>query len=304
MADQKRTGGGDATPLWIVCAPGMFVIFWASGFPVSRLGLDYAEPLTLLSIRSAINVAVMLVVICFIRSRWPRGWAQTGHIAVSGFLLQAAYLGAMFTALGEGVSQGVAALIAGMQPLLTAAFVGWTLGERVTPRQWVGFVLGFAGLALVLSERITLGNATTLGFVAIALTPVLITAGSLYQKRFCADMDLRTGMIIQHSVASVSLFVLSSAVETQHIIWGGGVIFVLGWLVLVLSIGATNLYYILLRRGEAGRVSSLFFLTPPTAVLLGYVTYGEKFGVTALLGFAVSVSGVALVTWRQKKASA
>ena len=163
--------------------------------------------------------------------------------------------------------------------------------------------MGFAGLALVLSERITLGNATTLGLIAIALTPVLITAGSLYQKRFCSDMDLRTGMIIQHSVASLALFVLSSAVETQHVIWGGGVVFVLAWLVLVLSIGATNLYYILLRRGEAGRVSSLFFLTPPTAVLLGYVTYGEKFGGAALLGFAVSVSGVALVTWRQKKAA-
>lgn len=288
----------ERTPLWIVCAPGMFVLFWASGFPVSKLGLEFIEPFTLLAVRSAINVALMLAVVCLVRSRWPRTWQEATHIAVSGLLLQSSYLGAMFIALGEGVSQGVAALVAGMQPLLTAAIVGRVLGERVRARQWLGFVLGFAGLVLVMSQRIALGNATTLGFIAAGMTPILITVGSLYQKRFCAHMDLRTGMIIQHTVAALASFAMASAIETREIDWAPELFFVLGWLVLVLSVSATNLYYILLRRGQAARVSSLFFLTPPTAVVLGYLTYGEAFGVTALIGFAVSVCGVALVTVR------
>lgn len=293
--DARESG---RTPLWILCAPGLFVLFWASGFPVTKFGLEFTQPFTLLALRSAMTVAVMAAVICFVRSRWPRSWAEAGHIAVSGFLLQSAYLGAMFIALDQGVSQGVAALVAGMQPLLTAAIVGRLLGERVSLRQWAGFVLGFAGLALVMSDRISLGSATALGFAVVALTPVFITAGSLYQKRFCANMDLRTGMIIQHVVAGISNFALANLLEPRTVDWSPELLFVLVWLVLVLSFGAVNLYYILLRRGQAARVSSLFFLTPPTAAVLGYITYGEAFGALALVGFAVSVAGVALVTVR------
>jgi drug/metabolite transporter (DMT)-like permease len=183
-----------------------------------------------------------------------------------------------------------------MQPLLTAALVGLWLGERVTSRQWIGFVLGFGGLALVVSERINVGTGTALGFAVVALTPILITAGSLYQKRFCANMDLRTGMIIQHSVSAIACYAMACAVETRVVDWTLEFAFVIAWLVLLLSVAATNLYFVMLRRGEAARVSSLFYLTPPSAAVLGYLTYGESFGWTAIAGFVVAVCGVALVT--------
>lgn len=284
------------TPLWIICAPGLFVLFWASGFPAVKYGLDYIEPFTLLSARSAINVLVVIAILPFVRVRWPQNWRAAGHIAVAGFLLQFAYLGAMFVALGEGISQGLAALIAGMQPLITAMLVGRWLGERITALQWAGFLLGFGGLAAVMSERITIGTGSALGFAVIALTPFLITAGSLYQKRFCADMDLRAGMIIQHSVAAVACFGTALMLETREIIWGWELSFTLAWLVVILSIVATNLYYFMLRRGEAGRVSGLFYLTPPTAVVLGYLTYDETFGLIAIAGFAIAATGVALIS--------
>jgi drug/metabolite transporter (DMT)-like permease len=285
---------GDA--VLIATAPVMFVLFWASGFPITRFGLEYIEPFTLLAIRSGLNVVLVLAIVPFVRVRWPRGWRATAHIAVSGFLLQFAYLGAMFTALGGGVSQGVAALVAGMQPLLTAAAVGPLLGERITFRQWAGFVLGFGGLACVMSERIAIAEATTIGFVAAALTPFLITAGSLYQKRFCADMDLRSGMVIQHLTAGAASAVVAFSIETREVDWGIEIGIVLAWLVLLLSVAATNLYYMMLRRGQAARVSSLFYLTPPTAAVFGYLTYGEAFGWFGLAGFAISVAGVALAT--------
>ncbi len=280
----------------IAAAPVLFVLFWGSGFPAVKYGLEYIEPFTLLAIRSGLNVALVLAIMPFVRVRWPRDWREAGHIAVSGFLLQFAYLGAMFMALGGGVSQGVAALVAGMQPLLTAAVVGKLLGERIAPRQWAGFVLGFGGLAIVMSERIAINEATAIGLIAAACTPILITAGSLYQKRFCADMDLRSGMVIQHLMAGAASAVVALSIETRAVDWGIELGLVLAWLVLVLSVAATNLYYLMLRRGQAARVSSLFYLTPPTAAVLGYLTYGEVFGWFGLAGFAIAVAGVALAS--------
>jgi drug/metabolite transporter (DMT)-like permease len=280
----------------IAAAPMLFVFCWASGFPAIKFGLEFIEPFTLLTVRSALNVAVVLAVIPFFGIRWPSSWRAAGHIAVSGFLFQFAYLGAIYTALGGGVSQGVVALVAGMQPILTAALVGPLLGERVTPRQWAGFVLGFGGVACVMSERIGVAEATALGFIASACTPILITAASLYQKRFCADMDLRSGMVIQHAAAGIGSAIVAFSIETGEIDWGFELGFVLVWLVLILSVAAVNLYYMMLRRGQAARVSSLFYLTPPTAVVLGYLTYGETFGWFGIAGFAIAVVGVALAT--------
>ena len=293
IAPDTRRAGDAAL---IAAAPVLFVVLWGSGFPITKFGLEYIEPFTLLAIRSGLNVAVVLAIMPFFRIRWPANWREAGHIAVSGFLLQFAYLGAMFTALGGGVSQGVAALAAGMQPLLTAAVVGPLLGERIAPRQWAGFVLGFGGLACVMSERIAIAEATAIGFAAAACTPILITAGSLYQKRFCADMDLRSGMVIQHLMAGAASAVVAFSIETREVDWGFEIAIVLAWLVVLLSVVAVNLYFMMLRRGQAARVSSLFYLTPPTAVVLGYLTYGEVFGWFAIAGFAIAVIGVALAS--------
>ena len=282
---------------WLITAtPVLFVVLWASGFPAIKFGLEFIEPFTLLAVRSALNVAVVLALMPFVRIEWPKTWRMAGHIAVSGFLFQFAYLGAIYTALGGGVSQGVVALVAGMQPLLTAAMVGPLLGERISTRQWAGFVLGFGGLACVMSERIAIAEATALGFIAAACTPILITSASLYQKRFCADMDLRSGMVIQHLTAGTASAVVAFSIETGEIDWGFEIGFVLAWLVLILSVAAVNLYYMMLRRGQAARVSSLFYLTPPTAVVLGYLTYGEVFGWFGIAGFAIAVIGVALAS--------
>lgn len=281
--------------LLIRAMPFLFILSWASGFPITRLGLEYTEPFTLLWVRSALVLAIVVPFALIVRAPWPH-WKEIAHIAVVGVTLQCLYLGSMFSALDGDVSQGVAALIAGMQPLLTAAVVGVALGERVTRTQWIGFTLGFVGLFIVLSERLGIGAGTLAGFVFAGLTPIFITAASLYQKKFCANSDLRIVMIVQQAAAGVCNFLIAMAIETGEIAWSGEVIFVWIWLVFILTIGATNLLYLMLRHGEASRVSSLFYLTPPTAVFLGWVTYGETFGLIAIGGFAVAVAGVFLVT--------
>jgi drug/metabolite transporter (DMT)-like permease len=281
--------------LFIRAMPFLFILSWASGFPITRLGLEYTEPFTLLWVRSAFVLAIVVPFALIVRAPWPH-WKEVAHIAVVGVTLQCLYLGSMFSALDGDVSQGVAALVAGMQPLLTAAVVGITLGERVTRRQWIGFTLGFAGLFIVLSERLGIGAGTMAGFMFAGLTPIFITAASLYQKKFCANSDLRIVMIVQQAAAGVCNFGIAMAIESGEIAWSAEVVFVWIWLVFILTIGATNLLYLMLRHGEASRVSSLFYLTPPTAVFLGWVSYGETFGLIAIGGFAVAIAGVFLIT--------
>ncbi len=293
----------DARKLLIRAMPLLFILTWASGFPITRFGLEYAEPFTILWVRSAVAVVCVSLYVLAIRVRWPRP-QEIFHIAVVGVTLQTLYLGSMFMALSGGISQGVAALIAGTQPLLTAAAVGITLGEKVSPRQWAGFFLGFAGLAIVVSERAGVGVATTTGFIFSGLTPIFITAASLYQKKYCATSDLRIVVIVQQAAAGFCNFCIAMALETGDIVWGPEIVFTWIWLVVVLTIGANSLYYLMLRHGEASRVSSLFYLTPPTAVLLGWITYGETMGAIALAGFAVSVAGVFLVTRSRAKKKA
>ena len=293
------TGADKPAPFWLTATPAVFVLCWASGFPVTRLGIEFVEPLTLLAIRSALNVIVVGAALPFLAAAWPATWREAGHIAFAGFLLHSAYLSCIFIALGEGVAQGTVALIAGMQPLVTAVLVGRALGERVNGIQWLGFGLGFAGLACVLGESLSVSSGTPLGYIAAAFTPVLITAASLYQKRYCAAMDLKTGMIIQHGTAFVTTGALALLVESNAIVPSVELALVLVWLVVVLSVAASNLYYDLLRRGEAARVSSLFYLTPPTTVLLGYLSFGESFGPAALAGFGIAGLGVFLVTRRR-----
>ncbi|MDE0794103.1 MAG: DMT family transporter [Alphaproteobacteria bacterium] len=281
--------------MFVRAMPFLFILSWASGFPITRLGLEYTEPFTLLWVRSAIVIALVGIYALFARFPWP-GWKEMAHIAVVGVTLQCLYLGSMFMALDGDVSQGVAALIAGMQPLLTAAVVGFALGERVNRVQWVGFALGFMGVFIVLSERMGVGAGTMTGFIFAGLTPIFITFGSLYQKKFCANSDLRVVMIVQQTAAGVCNFCIAMAIETGEIVWSSALIFTWIWLVFVLTIGATNLLYLMLRHGEASRVSSLFYLTPPTAVFLGWITYGETMDLIALGGFAVAVAGVFLIT--------
>jgi drug/metabolite transporter (DMT)-like permease len=276
-------------------APFLFIVSWASGFPITRLGLEYAEPFTILWIRSALVAVPVGAYVLVMRVPWP-SIREIAHIAFVGVTLQSLYLGSMFMAIDGHVSQGVAALIAGMQPLLTAAVVGITLGEKVSRIQWVGFTLGFAGLFIVLSERMGIGAGTAAGFFFSGLTPIFITTASLYQKKFCANSDLRIVMVVQQIAAGFCNFCIAMAIGTGEITWSAELIFVWIWLVVILTFGANNLYFLMLRHGAASRVSSLFYLTPPTAVLMGWISYGESMGLVALGGFAVAITGVFLIT--------
>ena len=274
--------------------PALFVVLWSTGFIGARLGLPHAEPLTFLTLRYVAVLALMLPLALVLRASWPASRAQVLHIAIAGLLMQGTYLGGVFCAVHAGMSASVVALIVGMQPLLTAAAAGRLLGERISPLQWCGLALGLAGVTLVVWQKMSL-HGLSAGSLLLALGALAgITLGTLYQKRFCPAFDLRTGSVIQFTAALAVTLPLAIGFETMKVQWTGEFLFALGWLVLVLSVGATTMLFRLIRRGAATRVTSLFYLTPAVTAVMAWLMFGETLGMTAVFGMAIAVAGVAM----------
>jgi len=275
--------------------PAVFVLLWSSGFIAAKAGLAHADTLTFLSLRYALVTVLMFAVALIMRAPWPRSWRQIGHIAVAGVMLQAIYFGGAWLSMANGVGAGVSALIVSMQPVLTAVLVGPLLGERVTVRQWLGMMLGAGGVALVVVDKLALGLGTADGMAWSFLALFGITFGTLYQKKFCADMDPRSGITVQFAVATVLIYPLALRFETGRIDWTPDLMISLGYMVIFLSLITVSLLTILIRRNEASRMTSLFFLIPPCATALSYLILDEPVGETALAGMAAAAVGVVLV---------
>ncbi len=287
---------------WAIAAmPGVFVLLWSTGFIGAKFGLPYAEPMTFLVLRFAIVTILLCVFAALTGAPWPKSWAEARHIAMAGLLLQAVYLGGVFASIFHGVPAGISALIVGIQPLLVAAAAGPVLGERVTARQWLGLILGLSGVILVVWTKLDLGVGTLWGYALSVFALVGITVGTLYQKRYCPQIDLRSGTAIQFAATTVALTPLALLFETREVQWTGEFIFALGWLCIVLSLGAITLLFILIRRGAAAKVSSLFFLVPPCTALVAWPLFGEQLSALALVGMAATMAGVALVNISPKK---
>jgi drug/metabolite transporter (DMT)-like permease len=281
-------------------APWLFVLLWSTGFIGARYGLPYIEPFTFLAIRFAIASTLLALIALVFRSAWPRTPAQFGQIAVSGLLLHAGYLGGVFFAVDRGMTAGLSALIVSLQPVLTAVIAQRLLGESVSRRQWAGLGLGLVGVAMVVGEKlltpaagIPVVTAATLTSCIIAL--VATTLGTLYQKRYGGEMPLLSGTALQYVAAGAVMLPLALLFETRAIIWAPQLIFAMGWLVLVLSLGAILLLMLLLRLNSTARVASLFYLVPPATAVEAYLLFGEQLGPLALLGLVVASVGVALV---------
>ena len=278
--------------------PFLFVFLWSTGFIGARFGLPYSEPLSFLLVRYLCVIALMLAIAVASRAPWPKDPRQWGHIGVSGVLIHAVYLGGVFVSIKHGLPAGIAALVVGMQPLLTAVGAGWVLGERVSARRWFGLVLGFIGVALVVSGKF--GITAELGPMLVPVLAALLgmTVGTLYQKRFCAGFDLRTGSVIQF-VPSALVTAIAIALFTRfQITWTAQFAFALGWLVLVLSIGAISLLNLLIHSGSAVNVASLFYLVPLSTALIAWGVFGETLPPISLAGMVLAVGGVYLVVRR------
>ncbi len=288
-------GSASSRSLFVRLAPALFVFLWSTGYVGGRFAIPYADPLTFTSIRFAIVITLLAVIVLIGRRQMPRSINMWGHLAISGILIHAGFVGGVFIAIDLGVNISIAALIAGTQPLLTAIVVIPLLGETLTGRQWAGFVVGFLGLVMVVLKTIEIGALPLAGLAGCVVGLCGITFGSLYQKRYVVGIDLLAGSIIQFSAALIPCVLWAFIVETRHIEWNNQVILTLLWMCFGLSIGAITILLFLIREGAASRVSSLFYLVPPVTAVQGYWLFGERLSVLQIVGMGMAALGVALI---------
>lgn len=293
MAERTaQVGAQDLNVLAFV--PIVFLLLWSTGFIVAKYAAPHAPPLTFLVWRFAGVIVAVLPFIVLQRAPWPDGARLWMHVAVAGVLIQAAYLGGVWWAIDRGVPAGVSALIVGVQPLLTAMLAG-IVGERSSARQWLGLALGFAGVVLVLMDRVTLQGAAVAPIAVNVLALLGITGGTLYQKRFCTGVDLRTASAIQFVAALVVIAPLAWALESRPIDYTFEFWAALLWSVVGISIVAMVLLLGMIRRGRATAVASLMYLTPPLTAIMAWGLFAERLGLIAWSGVIVTMLGVALV---------
>ena len=281
--------------IFITATPALFVILWSTGFIGMRYGAPFAEPFTFMMWRMAIVVVILGTIVLATRAPWPASPAAAGHIAIAGLLVHATYLSGVLYAINLKLPLGFVALLTGLQPILTGVLANLFLHEKLSMRQWAGMALGLTGVVLVVTSKFTLVNANAAALSCAGIALLGITCGTLYQKRYCSHMDLRTGGVIQFSATGLVMLALALAVETRQVQWTGQFIFALLWLAVVLSIGAISLLYLMIRRGAASRVASLFFLTPSVTAVMAFVLFDESLTWVAVAGLLVAAAGVALV---------
>ena len=284
--------------------PAVFVLIWSTGFIVARYGMPHAPPMKFLALRYALSVLAFLVWAALARAAWPRNRTQLAHLAVTGILMHAGYLGGVWAAVKAGMGAGLAALLVGLQPVLTAIWISmW--GGQVTARQWAGLAFGLAGLVLVVWQKLGYGEVGPANLLFAFIALVAITAGTLYQKRFVTPCDVRTANLVQLAAAFVVTLPLA-LLETEAMRWtldGGAVngelVGAVAWSVLGLTLGGSSLLYLLIQRGAATSVTSLMYLVPPSTALMAWALFGEPITLLIVAGMALTAVGVALVV-RQK----
>ncbi|WP_295644849.1 DMT family transporter [uncultured Methylibium sp.] len=287
---------GARNALLVGAMPAVFVLIWSTGFVVARYGMPHAPPFGFLAVRYALSIVCYVLWVLMARAVWPTQRSQWLHLAVTGVLMHAGYLGGVWSAVKSGIGAGSVALIVGLQPVLTALWVSATgaAADRVGSRQWLGLALGFVGLLLVVGPRLGSGevNSLNLGLACFALGA--ITIGTLYQKRYVAPCDVRTASAVQ-LLAALAVTLPLALFEAEPVTWHPELIGAMAWSVLVLTLGGGSLLYLLIQRGAATAVTSLLYLVPPCTAVMAWLLFGESLALHVLLGLALTAIGVSLV---------
>lgn len=288
--------GAGAAPLWTRLAPAIFLLLWSGGFAFLPLGLAHAGPMTFLALRYALVLVVLLPLVVALRPAWPRRPAAWAHLAAIGVLIQAGYFGLAYLSVWAGLSAAGLALIVSLQPILVALLAPGLLGERVHRLRWIGLALGLAGAVIVILARAAVEAVPTGGLLLAIAALCAMVAATLYEKRFGAGGHPVAGNTIQYTVGFVCILPLALAIEGFAFTWHRDLILATLYLGLGNSLVSITLLLAMIRRGEASRVSALFFLVPPTAALLAWLMVGDALPPLAWLGMALAASGVALVS--------
>ncbi len=277
--------------------PLLFVLLWSTGFIGAKYGLPYAEPFNFLAIRLAIASVLLFAIAMFLKAPLRIGRRDLAISALIGLCIHGLYLGGVFYAISRGVSAGVSALIVSLQPVVVSILSRRMLGEKTSNRKYAGLAIGLLGVILVLLPRI---HANESAYDLISILSILLalaggSVGTLLQKELGSQIPVLVGTSVQYVASGLFFTLLTLLFETQEIQWNLRFVGALTWLILVLSLGAILLLYLLLQKGSASTVSSLYYLVPPATAIGAYFLFGEPLELLSIAGIAICATGVWLV---------
>jgi len=277
-------------------APFIFLILWSGGYAVAKIGLAHANPLTLLSLRYFCVVALLLPAWLVIRPELPHSPRAWFDLLWVGFLIQVVYFGSAWTAFSYGGSAGTVALITSMHPIIVALVMPFVSSERSTWIRWLGLVCGFCGSLLVIvgNQHVQVVSIAIIGFSLAAL--LAFSSATVWEKRYGVTYHPLTANVAHYLLGFMCTLPLAWLLEPMRIDVTPAFVGALAYLVLGNSILAISLFLLMVRRGEATRVSALFFLVPPTSALIAWFLLGEQMSQAAWVGMALAAIGVWLVT--------
>lgn len=280
--------------------PLLFVVLSGSGFVGAKLGLPHAEPFVFLALRFALAALVLGLLAGLLGSPWPRRRRDALHIAGAGLLTAGVFSAGVFYSIALGLPPAVSALIIALQPILVGLAAGPLLGERIGARRWGGLLLGLFGVYLVLRQRLALDPA----YLRAALLSVVglcgMAAGNLYQKARCGQMDVFSGGAIQNFVCALFMLAGATLWESGEVRWNWDFVVALGWMSLVVSVGAVSMLAVMIRCSELSRVAGVFYLLPVSAALTAFLVFGQGIDGAALVGIGVTAGGVMLASFERR----
>ena len=290
-----------SSSLFVRLAPLIFVMIWSTGFIAAKYSMANADPFVFLCLRMSITTLALIPIILFIGKQLPKNIWQFRHDMITGILLHCCYLGFLFWPIKQGMPSGIVAIVIGVQPILTMALASLYIGETLSVKKAVGLLIGFIGIAVVILGKYGLDltasgglSWTHLGLCIISL--LAISIGVFYQKKFCTQSQLLAGTLMQYVAASIATAIFAIIFgETWQVEWTLTFAIALSWQVLGLSIGGVVLLMSIIKLGEAGRVSSMFYLVPPLVVIEAHFLFGETLGLISVAGMILCVAGVYLV---------
>lgn len=274
--------------------PFGFIFLYGSGFIFTQYGLVNSTPMAFLGIRFFIAFSILCSIAYFLKMPFPKTKKEFFHISIAGSLTVGTFSIGVFLSISYGISGAINALIISLQPIIVTVLALNFLKEKITIKVWFGLALGFLGVFFVVISKLNMEDFSMLGILCSIIGLAGLSLGSLYQKKYCSNMNLYSGGAIQ-TLSSTILVLPFLFFEEIKVAWNNEFYIALFYMAIAVSIGALSLLYIMIKNGEVSKVSSIFYLVPVSAALVSYLLLDEKMDWSVFIGIVTVFIAIGLI---------
>ena len=270
---------------------------YALGYPIGALAVAAMTPMAALVLRFSLAASILAIWTVLVKAPWPRG-AQFGHVMVAGLLIQAVQFCSLYEALQLGSPAVLGAMAIAMNPVTTAILGAVFLREPLGPRRLAALTLGVVAVLAACARRLMSAHGVDPVILLLVLALLGLSAGGIYQQRFCAGVDFRAMSAMQNAVALIPAAAL--AILTPFSVHDGAkAAIAVGGMVLLNATLAVSLYLRAINTHGAAAVAMLFAVIPAVAAVLSWLMLGQR----PDAGVAVGLVAGGFACWLNTRAS-